>query len=349
MTISRFTTFAALFAVALPAASQAGPRIDGPASRACQDSLEAANIAFQSTAFRLNDAVTLPQGGPVEIVAQRIAGDLSNIDGAMTADADVFATVKGDDTTDFRKVYRQVSPTAGKRWVITDSPAGWRGDIYSLYAVSPAATQSQALDPADRILFQNWMPLLMLRDKAAGVVWAVDTQPDAWDVYTVEKNEVKARCHIVFAPPVKTTFDRLPPAVRALAIDLDGAIGDGRDEGTLNQTGRIRGEVDQAWFNLVLRPWAMTTKPYNSRGDADAGLRIWSQGSASFGALYARIQTQYPLARDALADLYVRRFAKTQEDAKVLAERDLDIVYRSHFVFQKHVLHPSDAAQKPAQ
>lgn len=346
MTVSRFTTAAALLAMAWPMVCHAAPRIDGPLSRACTDTRLVADTAFHSTAFRLNEAVTLAPDSPVRIVAQRTTGDMSQGD-AKTVDPHVFTTVKGDDTSDFREFDWQISATAGKRWVIVDSPAGWRGDTYSLYAVGATATKDQALDPADRILTQIWIPPLMLRDKASGVVWAVDTQADTWYVYTVGKDGVKARCHIVFAPPAKTTFDRLPPAVRTLAVDLDGTMGDGRGEGTLNQTGRLRGEVDLAWYNLVLRPWAMTTKPYNSRSDAEAGLRLWSRGAPSFRALYARIQADYPLARDVLADLYVRDFAKTPEAAKALAETNLDIVYRSHFVFPKHLLHPP-ATQKPA-
>ncbi len=330
---------------ASPAAT--APRIDGPAASECRDTLSVANAAFYSKAFRLDDAVTLPKG-PVRVVAQRIDGDLSGGD-AVNADTAIFDSRPQPADGDVRKLYWQISPVAGVRWAISVRTGGWRGDFYSLYALDPSVAEA-GFTPADdkpdprRILTETWMPPLILSDNRNGAIWAVDTRYENWVVYATGPDGVAERCRIVFGPRVKATFDLLPAPLRALAVDLDGTMGDGRDEGTLQPTATLRDEAGHAWENAVLRPWAVTTKPYNTRRDVDAGLRHWSHGSADFRTLYRRIQAEYPAAVDALADLYVRRFGKAPEAAHALAVRNLDVVYRSSFVFPQAFIHPAPAA-----
>lgn len=340
--------------------AQAAPRIVGKASAECRDTLVAANTAFYSKAFRLDDAITLPRGAPVQVVAQRLPGNLSGVDG-VAADAAIFKTLpppraKGPNMRDIRALYRQITPTLGVRWVIADEPFNADSDFYDLFAVDAATTETDFTPSEDdkesrAILTNALMPPLMLRDERSGEVWAAFTDdgdmPGTWQVYAAGKDGVKERCTIAFGPRVKTAFDLLPSPVRTLAIDLDGTIGDGRNEGTIHQTPRIRGEVAQAWADTVLRPWAVTTKPYNSRRDVDAGLHQWSKGVASFRTLDRRIQAEYSTAIDALADLYVQRFGKTPEAARTLARHNLDIAYRSHFVFPQAFIHPAPK-DKPA-
>ena len=352
---------AALAACSGLLATQAGaaPRIDGPATRECRDTLAVADTAFHSTAFRLDDAIALPRGGPVRILSQRQAGDISGGDG-VAADSAMFKTLPppkaGPGPKNIRGLYWQVTPTRGIRWVIADEPFNWRGDFYSLFAMDPAVSETEFVPPqGDKdprvVLRDEWMPPVMLRDRRSGEVWAVTTEtygtPGLWTVYSAARDGVKRRCTILFGPRVKTAADLLPAPLRALAADLDGTMGDGRNEGTLEPTATLRGFVAQGWVDAVLRPWAVTTKPYNTRRDADLGLRRWSYGSPGFRALYRRIQADYPAAVDALADLYVRRFGKTPEDARKLAVHNLDIVYRSHFVFPRYFIHPAPKG-KPA-
>lgn len=333
----------------------AAPRIEGTATRECRDTLAVADTAFYSPVFRLDDVVTLPHGAPVEIVSQRQPGDLSGGNG-VTADAAAFKTLPAPATTNpdamhVRELYWQVTPTRDIRWVIVDEPFNWRGDFYTLFAIDPSVTEAGFVPPEDdkdprAIITNAWVPPLMLRNKRSGAVWAVDTGSDAWSIYAAGKDGVKQRCTLSFGPKVKTAFDLLPTPVRALALDLDGTLGDGRNEGTLHPTGRIRGDVAQAWTNIALRPWALTQKPYHSRRNADLGLRRWSQGAPSFRTLYLRIQTEYPAAIDSLTDLYIRRFGKTPDEARTLAKHNLDIAYRSHFIFFQSYIHP-ELTDKP--
>lgn len=335
----------------------AAPRLVGPASQECRDTLAVAKVAFYSKAFRLSDAVTLPKGGRVAVAAQRKDGDISGGLGVV-ADAAIFKTLPPKSpppsAPDFNRapVYWQVAPTGRTRWVLVDEPFNWQGDWYELYAVDPSLQES-AFKPLERddprkVLGFKWIPPLMLRDVKSGAVWAVDTEnydtSGAWTVYAARAQGTKARCIVTFAPKMKTAFDLLPPTVRALARDLDGTLGNGMDEGTLHPTARMRYEVTQAWTNVAVRPWAVGTDrvwPYNTRRDVDAGLKRWSHGAASFRVLYKRIQGEYPAAVDELAALYVARFGKTPEAARALAIHNIDVAYRDHFIFPQSFIHPA--------
>jgi len=335
----------------LASQASAAPRLVGGKSLECLDTLAVAKVAFYSKAFRLSDAVTLPMGGRVAVAAQREDGDISGGLGVV-ADAAVFKTLPPPAASTFNRapVYWQIKAMGGIRWVVVDEPFNFKGDWYKLYAIDPSLSEKAFL-PKDRddprnVLDDRWIPPLMLRNVKSGAVWAVDTESAAagvWTVYTAGKDGVKARCRIVTQPAAKTAFDLLPPGVRALARDLDGTLGDGMNEGTLEPTARQRYEVAQAWTNLAVRPWALPARefwPYNTRRDVDRGLKRWSYGAASFRVLYTRIRSEYPAAVDELAQLYVTRFGKTPEAARTLAVHNLDIVYRDHFVFSQYFLHP---------
>ena len=341
---------AALAACAGVLATPAGaaPRIEGPASRECRDTLSVATTAFHSTAFRLNDTISQPQGARVQVVMQPAAGEDVTVDSTVLKSLPPPKSAPND-AVDTKVSYWQIAPIAGTRWVVLDKPFGWRGDAYDLYAIDDAVTETGFVPTGEpdprKILSDIWAPPMMLRNTRTGAVWAVNAAssdtPDVWSVYAAGEDGVKARCRIDFGPKVKTVFGLLPAPVRALAVDLDGTLGDGRNEGTLHPTDRIRGEVIQAWMNTALRPWAVTNTPDHSRRDVDAGLRHWSGGVRSFRVLYRRIQAEYPAAVDALSSLYVRRFAKTPEAAHALAEHNLDVVYRSHYVFSQDYIHPA--------
>ena len=342
-------------------AAVAAPRIEGTATRECRDTLAVANRVFYSPVFRLDDVVASPRGAPVQVLSQRQAGDISGGD-AVAADNNAFKTLPPPkavkpDAENVRELYWQIKPTHGIRWVIGDESYNWRGDIYTLYAIDPAIPETAFVPPDDdrdprTILTNAWIPPLMLRDSRSGQVWAVSTQdwdvPETWHIYAAGKDGVKARCTIAFGPKVETAFALLPASVHALAVDLDGTLGNGSNEGSLHPTGRIRDDVAQAWTNIALRPWALTQKPYHSHRNADLGLRHWSRGAPSFRALYLRIQAEYPAAIDALTDLYVQRFAKTPDEARALAKHNLDIVYRSHFVFSQDYIHPAPKGKPEA-
>jgi hypothetical protein len=340
------TLATAFFLVLMVSGARAAPYLKGGTSQDCRDTLQVARTAFYSKSFHVNDAVTLPKGR-VEAVAQQLpGGDLSE-DGGIAADATVFRKLGGAPDQSSRYQYWQMSPAHALRWVIEDEFGGMLGDSYSLYAIDARTDEqafAQTVDKAPPVIDQSWLPPLMLRDSRTQTVWAVDIGPysgvlNDWSVHAETDGAITTRCTIVFSPTTDAT-KLLPPPTRTLARLLDGTLGEGLNEGTLHPTYRIRSEVANAWANAALRPWAVTLTPYHSRHNVDLGLRNWSHGAKSFRALYRKIQAQYPLAEQALADLYVAKFGKTPVQAKALAARNLDLIYRDHFVFSQAYLHP---------
>lgn len=331
-------------------AGAVGPYLLVGSSRECRESLVVADAAFTSRSFYLNEAISLKSNADVDIVGQKATGDISGGFGFI-ADQTVFSTV---DVQGPRPIYWQTTPEGGLRWVVSATSVGWRGDIYALYAIDKGIT-SKAFNPQEgresHAVVDGLIPPVMLRDRKTHSVWALVTGAayqvlGDWSVYAERGNAAKKICTIRFSPPVKTAFALLPKSARVLALELDGILGDGGGEGTLHPTATLRYDIQAAWANAVLRPWALTQEPYNTRHDVDAGLERWSQRASNFQELYKRIKAQYPRAQQSLAKLYVERFNKTPEQASALAARNLDIIYRSHFMFTQDFVRP---ASKPGK
>lgn len=339
---------AVMAAVILSGNAAAAPVLLGGTSQVCRDTLSVANTAFYSSSFYINDAVTMPAHSAVEIVAQKARGDISGGRG-LVADPAVFKTIPADGRAR-RELYWEIAPAGATRWVMDDAGFSWRGDWYRLYGVDSQVAEGAFASSDDGktpglVIDQQFLPAMMLRHKGAKALWAVNTgyifaALDDWTVYAAGKDGVMARCTIRFARQVKHASSLLPPEVRTLARLLDSTLGDGLGEGTLQPTAWIRNYVDAGWANTAVRPWAVSRNPYNRRRDVDAGLKRWSRGSASYKALYGQIQAQYPVAEAALTAFYVARFGKTEAEAKVMAARNLDLVYRMHFVFPQDYIHP---------
>jgi hypothetical protein len=117
---------------------------------------------------------------------------------------------------------------------------------------------------------------------------------------------------------------------------LDEALGPGTGEGTLHQSARIRTTVDKEWANAAQRPWALTSTPYNSRAEVDAGLREWARGNGARARLLRRIRALYPGAERDLAAYYARRRSGRSGSPSALARKALDHMFRTYFVFSKN-------------
>jgi hypothetical protein len=339
---------------ALATSVMASPHLLNGTSRECRDSLIVADAAFTSKSFYLNEAINFRPNADVQIVGQKLPGDISGGLG-FVVDKGVFSTI---DNRGARPLAWQSVPKGKLRWVINANPFGWRGDIYTLYAIDKGINP-MAFDPNDaqstRAIidapFVRLIPPVMLRDARTHTVWALDTGDfnqvlGDWSVYAERENGIKKVCTIRFSKPVKTALALLPKAVLLFANELDATMGDGRDEGTLHPTATLRNNIQSAWANAILRPWAMTKQPYNTRRDVDAGLRRWARRAASFNTLYEQIRMQYPIAQQALAELYIERLGKTPQQANMLATRNLDIIYRSHFVFSQEFVRPASKPEK---
>ena len=137
-----------------------------------------------------------------------------------------------------------------------------------------------------------------------------------------------------FRPSIEASWDLLPKEVRQLAQMLNEALGDGKDEGTVQSTGHLRSNAAHTWGNVALRPWAVNNAD-NTRKEVDLGLSEWSRKGKNFFALYQKINDQYPQSEQALAEYYQNQFQLTPEKAKRLASYALDLAFRNNFIFPR--------------
>lgn len=236
------------------------------------------------------------------------------------------------------------------RLVITADSAGWRGDMYSLYALKGNVTGEQfRSDLADAnqhhryapLVDRAWRPPLVFWSEAVRKPWFIvvdDTYETVgrWDVYLAGGNGYINACHINFWPGQgRAQAPRvLPKKVRAFAGLLDQSLGYGPEQGTLQPTATLRNYSRHIWRNVAFRPWALSDQDtYNSKEQVDDGLLRWSQTGASYARLYRRIQRGYPAAELALSSYYEFNFKLPKLQAKKVAHWILDVAYRSNFSF----------------
>ncbi len=165
-----------------------------------------------------------------------------------------------------------------------------------------------------------------------------------WQVLTVGADGLKARCTIEFHAPGKPLLEALPAPVRQLVQQLDATMGSGKNEGTLQPTARLRRDAKYAWINIALRPW-VSASPHNTRATVDRELALWGKRGPANQRAEAQIRKQLVVAETALADYYRRSFGLTAVLTKRLAAYQLDLGFRSHFVFSENA---DLAGTKPA-
>ena len=342
----------------MTAAAHETPWLEGETKAPqCQEALRIADRAYRSKAFYLHES----RGWPAHMTSAPVLYPAAAFNGAerdgVTAHADVFDMP--DRTYGQAYTYWQTRPHLGIRLVLDEESIGWRGDLYNVYAV-PAGLDRANFDIRKQYgvkdelkpgAEQLWEIPTILRS-ADGSLWVLHPEGGGqhspaghyltnWIVLAVRHGALKPICTVRFVEHQTNALGLLPPEVKTLADSLDVALGqEPYPEGEESFTDELRILTQQAWANTVLRPWAMSRKPYNSRREVDAYLKKWSQGGMRSLSIYRSIRRQFPVARQALATTYVVRFGKTQAQADALAARTLDIAYRSYFVFRHDGLIP---------
>ena len=312
-------------------------QIGGAGSAICGQAMRMALSRFASPLATLYAPQPMPDRLGSTVALAPASLELFDGDG-LALDAQVFEKARSDGVS----VIWQSRTEQGVRLAIVVRPRGWRGDMHSYFLADPATSRDafqRAVDqhtalPAREVLSDRWWPPLVLRDGAA--LWLLDMgEPyhflHDWTIYALGPDRLVPRCTIRFHPQVEKAASLLPLPVQKLETLLDRTMGSGQDEGTLQQTARLRLAVQQAWANAAVRPWAMA-EPRNSRQRVDQGLREWSEGDAASRKLYQDIVQQYPLAQQALAAYYEKTLQRPAHEAAQWAERVLDIAYRAHYV-----------------
>lgn len=333
------------------AAQSDWPQLDGDKSNAyCEQALKIAEAKFNSEGFYLYGLPTIPNNSGSRLVLQYDSKYGMDISGGkvLIADSQVFKEIPKGNKISPRSIYWEIAPRHALRLVMDEEAFGWRGDQYALYTVKKDISPEQFLEGMQRkdklnetfepAIEQNWRPPLILREKKSGELWAIDVGApfiflSDWNVYSHGSDGFKQTCSIHFRPKVQAATELLPLPIQKLAKLLDGTLGSGEDEGTLQPTAHLRVEMEHTWANIALRPWVLADEPYNSREKVDAGLKNWASQGPSYGKLYRDIASQYPKAEQALALYYRQKFNKEENEADKMAKHVLDYAYRSYFAF----------------
>jgi hypothetical protein len=304
----------------------------------CARAFELARRAYESEAFFLYEPKPgSPSGFHSRIVLQRNGLDISGGD-ALDADASVFERI--DSPPRRARLYQQRDARDGRRIVVVESAHSWRGDTYGTYVLPSSIDPSSLFLPSDaspRSLQEwNWDPPLVLQDTDTGALWFILTSRHGmadWTVHVVDDDAAQPRCTVQFRPSDESGDRLLPPAVLEFAALVDATLGDGCNEGTLNNTARRRLFTNYVYWNAATRPWVISDNMHNTRVQLDLAMRQWARQTPSFGAAYDAIVAQYPIALDALTAHYTENFELTPEQSRRQAEFVLDVAYRSAYIF----------------
>jgi hypothetical protein len=100
----------------------------------CAEALQVATVAFHSDAFYLYAPPVMPADLGSVLVVKPHALDISGGD-ALEADPATFDKVPRSGGGAPRSVYWQKTVQYGYRFVLQEAPYGWRGDMYTLFAI----------------------------------------------------------------------------------------------------------------------------------------------------------------------------------------------------------------------
>ncbi|MCL2831025.1 MAG: hypothetical protein FWD77_09885 [Betaproteobacteria bacterium] len=372
--------FAFLFFLLLPVfgwaeekAAPVVPRMSGDISAPeCSDAFRLASAMFNSGALRLYAPLNIPDGMESELILGTKELDISGGNELKSID-DQFEKLPQPRYAN-RHIYWEKNKKTGSRIVMTETPLGWRGDMYDLYLLDANVSQEDFIDarkndaPRYKPFIENvWRPPLVFLHKPSQSRWFLKVgEPyevlGDWLVYReatgmfaddIARKGYKGYggsplgfwngCTIRFLPEGTPAISLLPKAVRKLARLLDEAIGPGRDEGTLHQTTRLRLHVDYVWANVAIRPWALSdSNAYNSAQEVQEGLLQWSKTGRSYKRAHDKILSAYPAAQRALSAYYIKQFQLPESEAEELAAWVLDVAFRANFVFPKRSGHYMD-------
>ncbi|HEV7284967.1 MAG TPA: ankyrin repeat domain-containing protein [Kaistia sp.] len=101
--------------------------------------------------------------------------------------------------------------------------------------------------------------------------------------------------------------------------------------GTLDSHARLASDARRIRTQALLRPWATSNPPHNSRRDVDGWLADWATESVWNWELYLQFQAHESEALQSLAGWYGEAFGIA--DAGQEARRVMDLMVSGHFVF----------------
>jgi hypothetical protein len=328
------------------------PRLNHSGPSQCAQALKIATLEYRSESFSVDAFSKIP--GVSSVLALN-PGRPGTLDGA------IFEQILFGRNGVSGIIYWERQPTFGKRIVLRESTEKFTGKTHDLFVIASNAPAEEVLtelrtfsheSPFQQLMEESLVPPYIFRDQRAARTWFInrgdyfDFLPD-WEVSVAGPDGIKLRCKVLFRPAVKKASDLLPKPVQVLAHLLDQTLGPGNNEGMLHATFRLRALAGQNWANVAMRPWisGRAYGAYNSRAQVDAELASWAKQGSSYRKVYRAIQRQYPLAVDALAEHYQKRFHRPGPESKKLAAYLMNYAFRANYVF--HSDEQSDERKEP--
>jgi hypothetical protein len=333
------------------AVAQRSPRISGQASAPeCRDAMSLAKHMYASSSLFLYAPLQISDHMASTMILGASDVDISGGD-AFSENSGHFENPFSDLTgATYPHIHWGKNVNSAGRLVVVANSFGWRGDVYSLYAlkrnITPEEFRGDLADANQHHLYMPlvdgaWRPPLVFWSGATGKSWFIDVgdtyeTTGRWNVYLSGSKGYENACQIDFwSDQGRSQAPRtLPKEVRVLARLLDQTLGYGPEQGTLQPTATLRSHSRHVWRNVAYRPWALSDKGvYNSKDQVDDGLLLWSKTGPSYDRSYALIKRTYPLAELALERYYKSKFKLSKGQAKKVAHWVMDVAYRSNFIF----------------
>ncbi len=304
-----------------------------------------ASAAFRATSPSLIWPIPTPRSFASTIILAPNGEDINGGD-AIAANGNSFSRIdRFMSQGGVRAIFWQTTAVNGQRFALVDHLGSWRGDTYGMYLLPSGKPLDgfigdlSAVDVVTPFLGDHrWNPPLILNGTKSGVPWIIDRgEPYEvladWKVYVLGRAGVTAPCRIRFGPTAPRGLALLPAVVRRFAASADEILGPGTGEGTLRPTNRIRQTVEKEWAIAAVRPWALTSSPYNGRKQLDDLLTEWSSRTAARRSVYRSLRRDYAASEQALAGYYMADFKLDRRSARTFSRYAMDHMLRSYFVF----------------
>ena len=320
------------------------PRLSGDQTPSCRQMLKIAQDAFHSNQVDLRVVRPLPEGMPIHLV-------LSLDENSEYLDRTQFELIENHEDieednltqselgTSYEKVYLQntkgslVKLALVRTWLWSSAlfemrllPSGLKAERVAQWRQEDALASMSSYFPPRVYTSADYHDWWLVSGQGFGPF-------SAWTIYVLRDKSFLKSCEIQFLPPQFNLMHYMPVEARKLAKLLSQTLGSDKNEGSLHPTTRLQRNAEAAWMNLLLRPWADSANPYNTRKTVDRELAHWATLDPAFRRHHQLILRQLPKAERDIAAMYERSFRMPAIDARQRAAINMDWVYRSYYVF----------------
>lgn len=266
-------------------------------------------------------------------------------------------------------IYWQNISQNGFRLVVFAESFGFRGHVYSVYALEEDLTEEALLREGESqdslesaktlvstkgicLMPEAWAPPLLFKSQDKGEIIIIEfgselynkrkhqQNKNAWGVSIFSgKSFEKGKLFPLDAAIIfyGDFLNVLPNPLKHLYRHLTLILGrNSHLSGTMQPVDKLHAKAQHVWCLLTFRPHAVENiSPYNQRDIVERGLKKWGEQSLRNKKVYDDMMHLYPKAKEVLAAYYETQFDATPQQAKALSQKNLDIAFRSFFIFSK--------------